>query len=143
MKLQTSIKPRRDGTVRVVGLNGETYVFERDNEGEMSADVPHDATVAHLLDGGLFWPADEEDHSKALSLASLPAGAGPTGDGPTGDGGSTTPPVTAVATTPAPAPASEPQRAKPGPKPKTPSATTAKKPPASPTGDGGSTTANG
>ena len=69
MKLQTSIQPRRDGTVKVAGLDGKTYVFTPDADGELSADVGDDGTVAHLLAGGLFWPADEEDHGSALALA--------------------------------------------------------------------------
>lgn len=107
MKLQTSIPLRRDGTVKVTGLNDEIYLFKRDDEGEVSGDVDHGPTVAHLLAGGLFWPADEEDHSSALSLALKAAQAPAAGDG--------APPAAPKP----PAPASQPPRARPGPKPKT------------------------
>lgn len=68
MKLQTSIKPRRDGTVKVTGQDRQTYVFVADSEGELSCDVTDTATVASLLAGGEFWPANPEDHDAALAL---------------------------------------------------------------------------
>lgn len=68
MKLQTSIKPRRDGTVTVLGQDRQTYVFVADDEGLLSADVADEATVAALLATGNFWPADEADQEQALEL---------------------------------------------------------------------------
>ncbi len=68
MKLQTSIKPRRDGTVTVLGQDRQTYVFAADDEGLLSADVADEATVAVLLATGNFWPADESDAELALAL---------------------------------------------------------------------------
>lgn len=70
MKLITSIIPRRDGTVRVQGDNGETFVFERGAGGEMTGDVSDDATVARLIAGRLFWPAHAEDYDTAAAIAS-------------------------------------------------------------------------
>ena len=68
MKLQTSIKPRRDGTVSVLGQDRQTYVFAAGPDGELTADVADEATVAHLLATGNFWPADEADQEQALEL---------------------------------------------------------------------------
>lgn len=68
MKLQTAIPARRDGTVIVQGLDGQRYVFAKDQDGELSCDVTDDATVAHLLAGKNFWPADERDAEAALKL---------------------------------------------------------------------------
>lgn len=69
MKLQTSIQPRRDGTVRAAGQDSQTYVFVPGPDGELTCDVTDDATVAQLLSTGNFWPADPEDFDTALSLA--------------------------------------------------------------------------
>ena len=68
MKLQTAIPARRDGTVIVQGLDGQRYVFTKDQDNELSCDVNDDATVAHLLAGKNFWPADERDGEAALKL---------------------------------------------------------------------------
>lgn len=68
MKLQTNIPPRRDGTVTVLGQDRQTYVFAADDEGLLSADVADEATVAALLAGGRFWPANESDAEQALAL---------------------------------------------------------------------------
>ena len=73
MKLHTSIPPRRDGTVNVLGLDGASYKFERDGEGELACDVAHEPTVAFLLDGGMFYPAEPEDFAQALAIASAGA----------------------------------------------------------------------
>jgi hypothetical protein len=69
MKLQTSIPARRDGTVRVLGQDRQTYVFAAGPDGELIGDVTDEATIAFLLAGGLFWPANPEDFDAALSLA--------------------------------------------------------------------------
>jgi hypothetical protein len=68
MKLATLIQPRTDGTVIVHGDNGKDYTFERDADGELSCDVDHEETVANLLAGGNFYPADAMDHEAALGL---------------------------------------------------------------------------
>lgn len=76
MKLQTSIKPRRDGTVKLAGLNGKTYEFKPDEQGDMVCDVDDDATVVHVLQaqGDYFWPADEEGMTKAEALIDAATG---------------------------------------------------------------------
>ena len=69
MKLQTSIKPRRDGTVRATGVDGKTvYVFAPDEVGELVADVDCEQTVAMLLGTGQFEPVDPADFDKAGEL---------------------------------------------------------------------------
>ena len=68
MKLQTNIPPRRDGTVTVLGQDRQTYVFAAGQDGELTSDVADEATVAHLLATGNFWPANEADHAQALAL---------------------------------------------------------------------------
>lgn len=68
MKLQTSIAPRRDGTVRVSGLDRQTYVFAPGPDGELTCDVTDVSTVAALLATQNFWPADPEDADRALDL---------------------------------------------------------------------------
>lgn len=69
MKLQTSIKPRNDGTVTVSGLNGAQYVFAMDTDGELTCEVDHAPTVKHLIEGGLFFPCEEADFENALAIA--------------------------------------------------------------------------
>ena len=69
MKLQTSIKPRMDGTVIVEGKDGQSYTFVQDDAGDLTGDIGHEETVAHLLAGGLFYPADPADFEAAVALA--------------------------------------------------------------------------
>ncbi len=69
MKLSTSIPPRRDGTVRVRGLDDQTYIFTPGDDVEMVGTIEHEPTVAFLLQGGLFYPADPGDYEAALRLA--------------------------------------------------------------------------
>ena len=74
MKLQTSIKARRDGTVKALGLDGKTYVFTPDAAGDMSCDVTDERTAALLLSTGNFWPEDQADLESALALVQTPGG---------------------------------------------------------------------
>ncbi len=69
MKLQTSIKPRLDGTVTFKGADGTVYVFKADETGGLVGEVVDEAAVMHLLSTGLFEPADEEGFSAALAIA--------------------------------------------------------------------------
>lgn len=86
MKLHTSIPPRKDGTVRLMGLNGIGYVFERDDEGELTASVDHEPTAAHALAGGMFYPADQADYEEALTLTTPSPDKGSEGFGPDDEG---------------------------------------------------------
>lgn len=69
MKLQTSIPARRDGTLTVQGLDKKAYQFALDAEGVLTGDVQDEATVAHLLATGNFYPENPEDFDAALRLA--------------------------------------------------------------------------
>lgn len=84
MKLETSITPRKDGTVRVRGIDKNEYTFALDAEtGMVACDIEHPETLAHLLSLGGFFPADEADHEKAASLIDMVNSTGEIdGDGP-------------------------------------------------------------
>lgn len=69
MKLETTVPLRRDGTVIVTGLDKQRYVFKPEPEsGLVVCDIAHEPTVAHLLNFGNFFPADEADHEAANRL---------------------------------------------------------------------------
>lgn len=69
MKLGTSIKPRRDGTLTVEALGGGVkYDFAPGPDGDMVGDVKDERTVAHLLNTGNFYPANEKDIPKAQAI---------------------------------------------------------------------------
>ncbi len=70
MKLQTSIHPRRDGTVKLTGLDGKEYVFSADDSGDMVCVVEDRATIKHVLQaqGDYVWPADEDSMTEAERL---------------------------------------------------------------------------
>ncbi len=82
MKIQTSIKPRLDGTVKVIGQDGQKYEFVADQHGELCCDVTHKKTVAHLVATGNFWPADESDFDSAIQLTKTETDATPEGSRP-------------------------------------------------------------
>lgn len=67
MKLETTIKPRRDGTVNAV-VSGVTYIFAADEQGRMVADVGDESHLSYLLGLGDFMPADEGDFEAAQAL---------------------------------------------------------------------------
>ncbi len=73
MKLQTMIKPRREGAVRVKGIDGVDYVFTADAEGDLVCDVADEATVKHLLATNNFGPVEAQDMDAALRLTAKPA----------------------------------------------------------------------
>jgi hypothetical protein len=83
MKLQTSIKPRRDGTVLVTGQDGVKYTFVAGAAGDLECAIEHQATLKHLLASQNFYPASEDDFSLALQM-SQPAGPGPDADADAG-----------------------------------------------------------
>lgn len=68
MKIETTIKPRKDGKVTVEADDGEKYVFKRDESGALTCDVPNESHVAWLLGLGDFHPADESDFGLAMQL---------------------------------------------------------------------------
>ena len=70
MKLQTFIKPRRNGVVNVMGQDGQTYTFsDLDADGALVCDVACEATVARLLASGDFEPCNEDDIQRAIDLS--------------------------------------------------------------------------
>jgi hypothetical protein len=76
MKLQTSIRPRRDGTVVVSGEDGQKHAFKMDETGVLVCDVPDEATVARLLAIGEFEPVDPADYEQAMALSESAWNAG-------------------------------------------------------------------
>ena len=79
MKIETSIKPRRNGTLNVVKLGGQVIVFSA-QDGHLTADVADSADVQFLLGMSDFFPADEEDFAMASALIRGEAGPDELGD---------------------------------------------------------------
>ncbi len=65
MLLATDIKPRRDGTVTVRGLDGQNYTFSGE---AMQCEIGHEPTLVHLLKLEGFFPLGEADEDEALRL---------------------------------------------------------------------------
>ncbi len=79
MKIETSIKPRRDGTVKVDTPDG-VVVFRQDEFGVMAADVESAQAQAFLLSrADDFIPADDADFEVANSLLTQGTGGGDDG----------------------------------------------------------------
>ena len=78
MKLQTTIKPRRDGSVGVTTAGGAVYRFLPDAAGDLCCEVEVSADIAFLLALGDFFPASETDNDQAIAL--LKAAGGNDGD---------------------------------------------------------------
>ena len=75
MKIETSIRPRTNGTVRAT-IGGTLYVFEADAEGRLVAEVEKEAHISALLArGDEFLPADEADFARADTLVNSAAAA--------------------------------------------------------------------
>lgn len=75
MKIETSIRPRTNGTVRAT-IGGALYVFEADSEGRLVAEVENEAHISALLArDGEFLPADEADFVLADTLVNSGAAA--------------------------------------------------------------------
>jgi len=70
MKLLTTIPARRDGTLSVTGADGAVYDGIKNAFGDIEFDIPCELTVASLLAGGKFYPADEDDFDAAETLLS-------------------------------------------------------------------------
>lgn len=75
MKIETTIRPRTNGTVRAT-IGGTLYVFEADAEGRLVAEVEKEAHISALLArGDEFLPADEADFVLADTLVNSAAAA--------------------------------------------------------------------
>lgn len=79
MKLETSIKPRKDGKVNVE-ISGEKYVFAADETGTLVCEVTNEANIGALLALGDFMPANEEDFAQADALAAQASDVGDEGE---------------------------------------------------------------
>ena len=68
MKIETSIKPRKDGGV-VVKVDDIKYEFKADESGVLVAEVENEAHISFLLNrSDDFMPADEADFAAAAAL---------------------------------------------------------------------------
>ena len=109
MILNTSISPRRDGTVVARGRAGNEYVFRADQDGLLACEVGDQADAVALLETGMFYPADEADFQAALALTEGHLGDdsvdddGDDGDEGDGDDGNDTALPLEANTPPAPA----------------------------------------
>lgn len=68
MLIETSIKPRREKTVRLTTPRGATIVFEDDGTGHLVADVTDSADLSFVLSRSEFSPLDEADFGQAESM---------------------------------------------------------------------------
>lgn len=68
MLVQTTIKPRRDGTVKVIGQDGSKLDFVANESGDLVCDVEDKETLKKLLANGAFIPYDEKDFEAAEEL---------------------------------------------------------------------------
>lgn len=67
MRLETTIQPRKDGTVSLT-LDGRSYVFKPDEYGRLIANIDAPEDVSYLLArGDDFLPADEDDLQSFLA----------------------------------------------------------------------------
>lgn len=69
MKIETTIKPRKDGKVNAE-IDGTTYVFAADESGALVCDVEDEGNIGILLANENFIPADEADFARAEEIAS-------------------------------------------------------------------------
>lgn len=93
MKIETSIKARREKVVRLTTPRGNTIVFEDDGSGHLVAEVTDPADLSFVLSRSEFAPFDEADFMQAESLIRKPVGAD---DLPDDDGDENAAPVEAV-----------------------------------------------
>lgn len=98
MKIETSIKPRKDGTVSLAAPSGVKIVFA-DEAGHLVAEVADEGDLAFVLALGDFFPADETDYVQAASVVREKAGID---DLPDDEGDLNAAPVEVVATPRAP-----------------------------------------
>lgn len=79
MKLETEIKPRKDGTVKVA-VGDAIYEFK--GEDRLTCEVKDKGHLAHLLSLGSFFPFDSAAIPTALSyVEESQAGLDPEGEG--------------------------------------------------------------
>lgn len=72
MLLQTSIKPRLDGSVLVQGEDKKTYKFENATNGVFpECEITHEPTIKRLMSLKTFFPADSEQADLAIAKLRL------------------------------------------------------------------------
>lgn len=70
MKLETTIKPRRDGTVTAKCPGGGVYIFGADVDGApCSCEVTDERDIEFLIGTGNFYPADDGDYEAVLRIS--------------------------------------------------------------------------
>lgn len=74
MKIETSISPRRDGTVRLHLPSGTMAEF-KDQGGVLVSDIQDDADINHVLGLDGFYPHDDEVAQAMLDKKALMAEA--------------------------------------------------------------------
>ena len=74
MKIGTSIKPRRDGVVNLVGKSGLPYAFVNDGTGMLCAEISDEDDLRAVLTNGDFFPADDADLPEAEAIVRTLAG---------------------------------------------------------------------
>jgi len=80
MKISTTIRPRRDGTVTF--QHGKvTYTFREDDRGDLVCEVPDEEAVTKMLLTDNFAPADPADYDRATVLVGGAADVGGDGEG--------------------------------------------------------------
>lgn len=72
MKIETSIMPRRDGTVRVSLPSGDVALF-KDEGGLMVCDLQDEQAIAYVLGLDGFYPQEDEEDDKQTMLAEAKA----------------------------------------------------------------------
>jgi hypothetical protein len=92
MKLETEIKPRTDGTVKVK-LGAKEYVFA--GEDRLTCEVDDQAHVAQLLSSGSFFPYDASAIPEALAVVEAHEPEGEGEDQPDDEGNEAALPVEA------------------------------------------------
>ena len=75
MIFQTTILPRRDGTVKFKGPNGKEFVFAENEYGDLVCDVEDEASKKTMLKNPHFIPYNDEDIEAIGEL--LVSGQGP------------------------------------------------------------------
>jgi hypothetical protein len=75
MKLETSIRPRKDGTVIANLPDKAKYEFKPGTDGALECEVDNDAHASWLIGTGNFYPAEAADFDEAAELLSAEAKA--------------------------------------------------------------------
>lgn len=75
MKLETSIRPRKDGVVIANLPDKAKYEFKPGTDGALECEVDNDAHASWLIGTGNFYPAEAADFDEASELLKTEAKA--------------------------------------------------------------------